>query len=515
MIHYQYIVEIDAFTGVTVETQKFSGSPAFSVNHEPFVRDPGLIKVEAFTSGKTFGASKNSIGEVILNNYAEEAIGITDGPLDYLKEYGLDGRPIRVYQGLKDDIFANFTKIIDATIESVDFSWDEVTFKIKSKQAELNIPLDGGIFLGDNILPDGVEGVETDLKGRTKPILIGRIFNAKPILCNTSKLIYSVSPSTGIEIDYVGAEFKVYDNGVPLEFGVSRADEASLLSNAPSAGAFDVYPEGGLLRLGSSPSGIITFSGASNGRSVTAKVSNLVSDILTLAGKSSLIDAASFAALESSANQECGIYLSKSTSISVAIDLICSACGAYWYFNLSNKVVLKQFVDPNTLAVDYAITTNTPINNFKRSKIKDTKGGIPAYKVTTEYAKNYTVGTNVAGSVADSRKAWLAEEFRKLFNSDTDIITKHPTSEELIIRTSMTRSDDIENLRLFDLYSVDREIVSFELLLEFFTDISGIQLGQCFELSLNGRFDYTAKKMALIGFTADHESEKVALTLWG
>jgi hypothetical protein len=501
-------------SGIT--TFKLCGNPTFGDGWISCIENPGLVRSEMFDGNKTFGVSKYSYGEIVLNNRADEANGIIQGPLDHFRDYNFDGREVRLYQGEPGMAYEDFTLIYNVTIDHISFDWEQITLTLRSRQAELDIDLDGGTFLGNNALPLGVEGIESDLKGKPKPILIGRVFNASPILCNTSKLIYAVSPATGVDCTYMGSEFKVYDKGIPLTYFGTYSSQSDMEQNAPPPGHYMVWEDGGYFRVGSSPAGNITFDGASRNRAVTGKVANLIKDVLTLAGFIDMIDTVSSDQLASVAPYEAGVYITNKQSVSNVIDMLCSANGAYWYFNINRKMIVAQFTDPaDAVAVDYAFDSDDIVEKFKREKIKDTQGGIPIHTLQLNYAQNYTIQTDPAGSTAPGRRAWLKEKWRTMEVKDSSIKTKHPVASVLTIDTTMTRRDGAEAIRRFDLYSVDRDLISYDTPLETFGNASALRPGLCFSIDFNSRFGFAQKKMILVGHTVNHATEEVSLTLWG
>jgi len=514
---WQYLVEIDAWNGSAVETIKLCGPPAFDVGWFPHLVDPGLIQVQMFQSGKTTGNSSYTIGEIVVSNIAEHAIGEQVGPLDFLRTYSFDGRAVRVFQGNYEDAYESFTLVYAGTVESIFFEWQQLSFTIRSRQAELDVKVDAGTFLGNNVLPAGVEGVESDLKDKPKPLLLGRVYNASPALCNTSKLIYAVSPATGIAATYMGAELRVYDNGVPLTFGGVYIDQTDMEAVEPEPGEFKVWEIGGYFRLGSSPSGPVTFDGSSYGRSVTAKMSNLIEDLLALHDKQNMINTTSFTNFADLVRYENGIYLSGSMpNVSEAIDQLCNSCGAFWHFNNNGEIELGRLVDPSTLTTDFELNSSIlPVEDFQRQKTQDTPSGAPIKAITLNVIKNYTVMTSFAGSVTDLRKAFLKEEWRTSRRVDESISIAHPLAGEMIINTTFTDDNFDETLRRFALYSVGRDLVQVQVDLSLFGSIANVRPGLCANVNFNNRYGFINKKMMLISYTVNHVDERVTLTLWG
>jgi hypothetical protein len=63
-----------------------------------------------------------------------------------------------------------------------DFSWSQLTISLRDRQAELNAPLQTVTYAGNNVLPSGLEGVATDIKGKEKPRLYGYGWQLSPVL---------------------------------------------------------------------------------------------------------------------------------------------------------------------------------------------------------------------------------------------------------------------------------------------------------------------------------------------
>jgi len=522
MIGIRHILEIEAWDGEQIITLRYaSGEFTTTANETPAntliaggIIDPGLLKYSMFSGGKTFGASSYSFGEVVLSNYKRT--------LDFMKGYSFDGRTIRLYEAPLGSLFpAQYTIIYTATIERITFGIDDVKFSLKGKQLDLSVPVPSGTFAGDNVGASGVEGGE-DLKGKPKPFLLGRAFNLTPIQCNTSKLIFAVSPATGVAAIYMGSLFAVYDGGLELQYEGTYVDQADMEANAPSPGKYKVWEQGGYFRLGSSPAGVITCDAASYGRSVTAKPGNLISDLLTLVGAD--YNAASINALNAGFRAECGVFLGNGEPVSAALDLICSACGAYWYFDANGTLFVGQFVDPVNAVSDYTINTgSTIVSKATIKSTQDTQGGIPAHIVTLLRSKNETTQTEVFGRVTEARKVWLKEQWRKTQIVNPEVKTNHPLSEELKIETSLTQENTEEATRRAALYSVQRDLIDIDVPIDTFGHTSNIRPGMIVTLVLEDtttqvllhRFGYVSKKMAVVGYIENRISEKLTLSLWG
>ena len=511
MIGYQFLIEVDVEDAAGVEeTLRYCCAPQYTggvYTWEPRIIDPGLFSVSLFTGGKTTGPSRCSYGEVVLGNFMPFETGV--GPIDSLKTKKFYGRAIRMWYGLPSAVFpGQFTKAYEAIVDTPVFSWNSVTLPIKGKQADLDTPLDTGKFLGTNTLPLGIEG-GTELKDRIKPFLLGRAFNFSPILCNSAKLIYAASPLSGLSVDELNSNIKVYDNGVELSFKGIKAD---LENFAPPAASF-YASAAGYIRLGSTPAGAVTMTAASKGLALTSKPANLIEKLLTLQGKEVYINAASFTDHNVNDGWERGIFLSSAMNISTIFDNLLAPLG-YWYFDHDGKIILGQLQDPQYMIPSLSLFGDTNIKSFTIKKSLDTKGGAPASKVTVRYAKNYTVSANPAASVSVERKLKLSEAWSQS-TVDAPPENIQPISEEMIIDSLCTNENTSHNYLLSQFYCYERSLIEVEVTQEMFLACAVLLPGICISIDLKGRFGYNDTPMLLIGTTINYVEESVRFTLWG
>lgn len=252
-----YLVELTCYVpGVGEQVLRFTSGGGYVSQpsdvppdtwYEPRVSQPGLFRQDMYTEGATSGSSRGGYGEIVLVN--------GDGALDSLIDYGFDGRPVVVREGLASWPLSKFAVVITGTAEQPEASWDNVVIRLRDRTAELAVPVQPHRYAGNNVLPGGVEG-GPELAGKPKPRLLGVCNNVTPVCVNTSMLIYQINDGSLVEIT------AVYDSGVPLEYiGKSYGSLGSMLNTQlapPQAGTFTPFLDGGYFRLGSPPAGLIT-----------------------------------------------------------------------------------------------------------------------------------------------------------------------------------------------------------------------------------------------------------------
>lgn len=191
------------------------------------MNQPARINVTANDGGLLKVMNSASTGEIILEN--------VDGGLNYLLDYAIDGRECTLQLVSPQSVVTTWFKGICTRFFQQD---SDIHLTIKSLSESLDFPLALSRYLGSG----GVEGLATDIRGNVKPRVYGSVTNATPVLCFATSGVYQVSDLSTCTIS------AVFDKGVPLTAGVSRADLATLLATAPAAGTFDYFQ--GYFRIG-------------------------------------------------------------------------------------------------------------------------------------------------------------------------------------------------------------------------------------------------------------------------
>lgn len=532
---YVYLAEIEAYnpTSSNVELLRFCTGRGFAGGadyYEPRLQNPGSFKNEMFAKGSTSGSFSTGYGEVTIVNI--------DGAYDYLADYGFDGRVITVRRGPQNGSYPNdFPVLYKATIEQPVHERKLVSFRLKDKQFILNTPIQTLKFAGDNTLPDGVEGVATDIKGRPKPLVFGKVWNIEPPCVNTSKLIYacnvrktsgwdsiadvdtipSVDDAVGLVVN--GSGIKVYairDNGVVLTAGSVYTSEDDFLANAPSAGQYRVWETGGYFRLGSSPAGSITVDCADGSYPTYSTVANIVQHILLDFANipSGEINSTDVSTINTANSSTVGVYVSEETPVIDVINYLTSSVGTWGGFDRLGVFRMKQIALP--IGSTTVSLTEQELIDFDRLSISDTSNGIPAKRMILRWRKNYRVqnASELAGSVTIENKTQMGLEYRETSASDDTVSIKHPLASDVSINTAFYDEPTTETSRQFAIYKERRD--RFKGVCKLTTDTYELlTLGTPVLVTLN-RFGYNAgKKFLVIGYTFNCANNKIDVILWG
>ncbi|MEY2838529.1 MAG: hypothetical protein RJB60_828, partial [Pseudomonadota bacterium] len=276
------LIDINAHTGSSPVTLRYStqgyvtgaGDTPAHTYYEGRIKQPGNIQRTIFDNKATFGASKVGYGEVVLVN--------NDGALDAFLPYGFAGFGITIQRGVqaRNQSVPTWSTVLTGTMDSVDFSWSEVSIKVRDRQQELTKPLQSVRYGGTNSLPNGLDGVATDIKGNGRPILYGKALNFSPPRVNTTRIIFELSEGLIQSVD------AVYDRGTALTAGAAYSSQADMETNAPTAGQYRAWlnAAGSYIRLGSEPAGTVTVDATQGSAVANRTPAQLMKQVLLKAG---------------------------------------------------------------------------------------------------------------------------------------------------------------------------------------------------------------------------------------
>lgn len=253
----RWLVEFSAYdvTNAILTTQYFDSGTGFVTSgtdtpphqyYDARLKVPGNISRSMFAGGTTRGASRVGFGDIVLLN--------GDGGLDYLLDYGLDGRicTIKRTESIKQNpTYSDFSTFAVVVMDQPEIEPDAIRIRIKDYRFSLNVPLQPTKFAGSGL--GTLEGGD-DLKDKPKPIVYGSPKNVTPVPVETSKLIYQVADKQ------LSSIATVYDRGLPLYVGLTWTAQTSgfgvntVWGAAYGAGLFVIVGNSG--NLATSPDGI-------------------------------------------------------------------------------------------------------------------------------------------------------------------------------------------------------------------------------------------------------------------
>jgi hypothetical protein len=483
-------------------TTKPTDTPADTEVKDRVVQ-PALVRRDVFDTGTTGGASRVGYGELELRN--------DDGALDWLNTVALDGRRlvVRVAESAAAAYPSGYQALLVATMEELEITQQSVRIRIRDRQVFTSRTVQTNRYGGTNVLPAGVDGIVSDLKGKPKPIVYGAVYNVEPPCVNTSRLIYQVNDG---ELRDVMA---VYDSGALLGRGADYADQAALETTGPLPGTYRVWKAGGMFRLGTTPAGQVTcdaVEGAWPADRTAAQVFKRV--LVERAGRDpSELSSADVAALDALQRATVGIYVDADTTVTQVLDRIAQSVGAWWAADVNGLIRVQRLDAPSG---DPVLRLNADtIRSMTRQPLND--NGLPVYRVTVRCVPNYTVQTNgLVGQVSAARRARLAQPYQDGSATDTGTLDTYLLSPEKIVETALScrSSGEAEATRLLALYGTKRDRI--EVIAEAnAATLAQVDLGVVVEVQYQRFGLQDGKLFRILGYQLDPVAGTVSLTLWG
>ena len=220
-------------------------------------------------------------------------------------------------------------------------------------------------------------------------------------------------------------------------------------------------------------------------------------------------------ALDALNNAEVGIYVDSDTTALGVMDELAESIGAWFAFDDLNELRMGRLEAPSgTPVLTIDDNTYTKVDLVSNA---DTDNGVPVYRWTLNYKKFYvTQDSDLAGSVSDSRKAELKEQFRSVVNEDVTVKTKYLLAEEHTSDTLLVDATaaNTEGLRRLNLHKVRRDRVALRVRLDE-ANIGLINMMAVVRV-IGDLFDYqSGRDFRILGYTLDTKNMVADLVLWG
>lgn len=388
---------------------RFGFISSSGVAPENTLYDPRVIQplrfVRTILNGDYMSGITDVDGEILLDN--------TDGGLDsMLISNSFIGRSVTVKLGATDFATSEFGTIFNGLMDVIDNTEDVIRITVRCKTFNLDAPVQANLYDGTG----GNEG-STNLAGKPKPLAYGIVRNIPAILVDAANLIYQVHDGSVNDIP------AVYDRGVLLTAVAS--------SVAPGLGEYQNNSSIGMFKLGGAPDGEVTADVEGDNSSVyITKTADIVKRVLLTKGSYSTteLESTSFDELNTLSTAAVGIWVGTNiTPVREVVDELLKGIGAFGYFSNLAIFSVGRFdlpVSPPILSLD-----ENKIISIVRNNV-DTIGNPPVWRTRVGYQKNYTVQTDLAGSISSSRLEFAAQQYRLATASDSAVLNRFAITHE-------------------------------------------------------------------------------------
>lgn len=521
-----YLVEMQSVHRVTgaartfyFSTDAFNSLPTDTPANQHYmvrIKNPGNYSRSLFSPGTTSGDVSVGYGYIELVNM--------DGDLDELRDYAFDGYSLRILTVSRlRPIYVEATRLFGGTMEQVELSWESARVLIRDRLAELDKALQTVLFAGTTTAGgmNEAEGQPDDLKGKPKPLCYGAPVQIVPAPANSFDLIYSAGADG---LDAIG---EVRDKGVLLTAsGADYSTVAALRTASIPSGQYATARALGLVRLGSSPHGQVTCAPVKGANAAARTAGQLARRVLLKAGYVQDTDflASDVTALDALNSAEVGYYVD--TEEETTLDVVRKVLGSIGATIVPNRLGvfrLVRFSAPSGYPVltltsaDLLTTGEQGQKAIDQLATGDEGKGVPAWKVSVKYRRNWSVMTNndlASVNVTAAFRSFATEEWRTAVASDAAVKTKHKLSPELTFETYLVSeaAAQTEANRLLALHSVRRE--RFKVTVKSWM-AEPLDLGSVINLKIT-RFGLSAGRLfTVIGITENYQTGNTTLDLWG
>lgn len=475
------------------------------------IRDAGAIEQYMYSVATTFGKSRMSSGDIVINN--------KNGNWDFVRKLGFKKASLKIKQVENEKSSLPLENIFAGTVLYPEVSFDKIIFSISDRLKDLDIQAQESLFDGSNSGSTGIEGTENDIKGSTKPFIYGGpSFNILPPLLNSSSLIYGVNFDFDGDTDSISSINEIRDNGVILTIdnlvGSSGdvSDLATLQSSTITPGRYITCLSEGLFRLGSNPSGIITCDVTES----NSTPGDIVKSLLERVGltSSDYIDS-DFVSLNSILPYNIEIYVDSDDSVIDVCNELLSDLGAFIFTNSENKISVGYLKNPDNFQSvktfdDYSVI------DFSTIRSRDEGDGVPPKQIKLFYKKNYKQfsDSDFAGSVTPENRELYINEFKiNESNINSNIDLKHHNAPIFNLYSHITNLTDsnTELSRQVTLRQKERNFYSFKTY-----DDEVLNIGDIIEIKNSKRFDLSSgKNVIILGKEIEFSKSLVTYIVWG
>lgn len=481
------------------------------------VKVPGNYERALFGAGTTSGDITVGVGLIELSNM--------DGKLDYLRNLAFDGYPLRILSLAKLNArYDAAVLVFSGTVEQVELQWDRATIRIRDRLAELAKPLQTVTYTGTTVSGgmSEAEGKPEDLKGQRKPTLWGAPAQVPGVLSNPYDLIYDLADN-----GFAGVT-EVRDKGVLLTAtGRDYPTTAALIAATVPSGQYATCKAKGQIGLGLAPLGQISAAPVEAGGEVAQAQFRTAAQVAgRMLKRMGLVEGVSYlasdiAALDALNAAPVGYWTG--TDEVTALDSVAAVLGSIGAMITPDRLGVFRMLrfgapvtEPEVTLTATEILETASGRGFQLLATGDEGKGVPAWKVTVKYARNWAVQTrnDLQTATSDAFKSFAELEWRLAVADAPHVKAIHKLAPELTFETYLIHEADAlaEAKRRLALHLVKRDRLRVPVKSSL---VQQIDLGDVVRVKVN-RFGLNdGKSFVVIGLVEDLQTGVSTLDLWG
>lgn len=382
-----------------------------------------------FGLDKLWGQSRTNLGSVV--------IGDPDGGLRSITGEDWQGRQCDIYVGPRGGTQVQFARVGRLLSRDLSYGRQEMDLILDDYGYLFRKPLGTATYGGTG----GLDG-DSEVKGRLKPILLGRVRRFEPILVDGTNRVYQLHDGSVATID--GVEVA----GVALSFDTNVAD---ITTATPATGEYATALATGHIKLGSDPDGVVLVTGAQGHNSSSLGYVDTVAGLLQLlavdyAGlPADDIGLVTFAALATH-TAEMGGYFTDKIPILDVIERFHQSAASYGWLRPTRTFDVGRITDPSAATADFALNAN--VGDIRDENWHNDPYEVRVWRVVVLYRPypRPLLDTEIDSSVALATRQDYGKAYRVAEAEDASILVQTPEATELEIQTDLDDEADAQAL---------------------------------------------------------------------
>lgn len=384
------------------------------------------------------------IGEAVTIGLGENRLSNHDANYDELAaDTTAIGQKLLIRMGDRRKYFAgNWINVLRGYSAGFTIDRESMVFNVRDAGWRLDVPLSQNIYGGT-----GGEDGTVDVKGKRKQLCFGHLLNVTAPLIDPTNLSFQVHDGR------LNAIEKVYVRGVELTLDADYENVAAMNGTSLSAGEYATCIAQGWFRVavaGGTELGQVTcdLEGENTGEAFPETAADIVRRMLAIAtdyaDPDELVTSA-FDDLNTVQPAPIGYLcpLGSDETVAGAVGKIMAGVGGWGGALRDERYGVWRLDTPSGVPTALYDATNLADAPALAQIPEDLSP--PPWRVRVPFGRNWTVQTDLAGSVSDARRAFCAEENRYATAESNTIKRDHPPGHEVVFDAYFRDESDAQD----------------------------------------------------------------------
>lgn len=403
------------------------------------VIDPGSLSMSIPLVSVGGALIESGFGQIIVDN--------TDGAFDTtLDVNGVVSQAITIKAGTRGNFIADFETVAIARLVGIGMTESDVTMLLEDPTRYAQNLYPTTVYTGI-----GGAGGPAELEGAVVPVVLGRVWNMRPVLIDSVNLIFQVNDGATAAIT------GVFDGGVALALDGNHGTYGALAASSPAPGEYTTCLATGHIKVGSSP--VFEITAHVDGHSAAGVTTRSIATYLAEQLEAVLGLDVDVAAFETLPQYTAGWIWAQPFTFAEALDRFVGDAGWYWGGTADGSVTAGQLLPPDEDDVAWRYD-KTDLLAIERAPLPAGYEGMHHRRIV-QYHRNWTVQTSLAAAAVNA--PYRQREWRTATASRT--VSALNALDPSVLDTSLEDEADASEIAeyLLDLHGTPRRMFSASL----------------------------------------------------